>query len=149
MELEAKIPDISIKAKRPPINPPFNLSKFDLIKRIDRKNAQLNLPEINKSISNVIAEGNSIMIFPEGTRSNQKDLLPFKKGAANISQSFNLPILPVVTHNAHNLMIKGKVWFKKGDIHLDVLEPVENPNDYTTEQLTELIYKKIDEVLNS
>ena len=117
--------------------------------RIDRKNAQLNLPEINKSISNVIAEGNSIMIFPEGTRSNQKDLLPFKKGAANISQSFNLPILPVVTHNAHNLMIKGKVWFKKGDIHLDVLEPVENPNDYTTEQLTELIYKKIDEVLNT
>ena len=33
--------------------------------RIDRKNAQLNLPEINKSISNVVAEGNSIMIFPE------------------------------------------------------------------------------------
>ena len=117
--------------------------------RIDRKNAQLNLPEINKSISNVIAEGNSIMIFPEGTRSNQKNLLPFKKGAANISQSFNLPILPVVTHNAHNLMIKGKVWFKKGDIHLDVLEPVENPNDYTTEELTDLIYKKINEVLNS
>ena len=116
--------------------------------RIDRKNAQLNLPKINKSISNVIAEGNSIMIFPEGTRSNQKDLLPFKKGAANISQSFNLPILPVVTHNAHNLMIKGKVWFKKGDIHLDILEPIENPNDYTTEELTDFIYKKIDEVLN-
>ena len=50
------------------------------------------------------------MIFPEGTRSNQKDL--YKK-VPNISQSFNLPILPVVTHNAHNLMIKGKVWFKK------------------------------------
>ena len=37
MVLEAKIPDISIKAKRPPISPPFNLSKLDLIKRIDRK----------------------------------------------------------------------------------------------------------------
>ena len=37
MALEAKIPDISIKAKRPPINPPFNLSKFDLIKSIERK----------------------------------------------------------------------------------------------------------------
>ena len=48
-----------------------------------------------------------------------------------------------------NLMTKGKVWFKKGDIHLDVLEPIENPNDYTTEQLTDLIYKKINEVLNS
>ena len=37
MVLEAKIPDMSIKAKRPPINPPFNLSKFDLIKRSDKK----------------------------------------------------------------------------------------------------------------
>ena len=37
MVLEAKIPDISIKAKRPPIMPPFNLSKLDLIKSIDRK----------------------------------------------------------------------------------------------------------------
>ena len=37
MVLEAKIPDISINAKRPPISPPFNLSKLDLIKSIDRK----------------------------------------------------------------------------------------------------------------
>ena len=37
MALEAKIPDMSIKAKRPPIRPPFNLSKFDLIKSIDKK----------------------------------------------------------------------------------------------------------------
>ena len=28
---------MSIKAKRPPISPPFNLSKFDLIKSIDKK----------------------------------------------------------------------------------------------------------------
>ncbi len=37
MVLEAKIPDMSTKAKRPPIRPPFNLSKFDLIKSIDKK----------------------------------------------------------------------------------------------------------------
>ena len=37
MVLEAKMPDMSIKAKRPPIRPPFNLSKFYLIKRIDKK----------------------------------------------------------------------------------------------------------------
>jgi len=37
MELETNIPNMSIKAKRPPISPPLNLSKFDLIKRIDKK----------------------------------------------------------------------------------------------------------------
>ena len=117
--------------------------------RIDRKNAQLNLDKINKSISEVLEDGNSIMIFPEGTRSNQKKLLPFKKGAANIAQAFNLPILPVVSHNAHNLMVKGKVWFKSGDIHLDILDPIENTENFSTEELTDLIFKKINKVLNS
>ena len=37
MEEEANIPEISIKAKRPPIKPPFNLSKLDFIKRTSRK----------------------------------------------------------------------------------------------------------------
>ena len=36
MVLEAKIPEMSIKAKRAPISLPFNLSKFDLIKSIDK-----------------------------------------------------------------------------------------------------------------
>ena len=31
------MPEISVKAKRPPIIPPFNLSKFDFIRRTDKK----------------------------------------------------------------------------------------------------------------
>jgi putative phosphoserine phosphatase/1-acylglycerol-3-phosphate O-acyltransferase len=85
------------------------------------------------------------MIFPEGKRSNQKDLLPFKKGAAFISKDFNLPIIPVVSHNAHNLMVKGKVWLKSGDINIEIMDPIDNPNDYSVEELTsklESIIKK-------
>ena len=51
MVLEAKIPDISIKAKRPPINPPFNLSKFDLIKSIDKKTMVAFKEEIFKKVN--------------------------------------------------------------------------------------------------
>ena len=36
MVLEANVADMSINAKRAPISPPFNLSKFDLIKSIDK-----------------------------------------------------------------------------------------------------------------
>ena len=85
------------------------------------------------------------MIFPEGKRSNQKDLLPFKKGAAFISKDFNLPIIPVVSHNAHNLMVKGKVWLKSGDVRIEIMDPIDNPNDYTVDELTsklESIIKK-------
>ena len=51
MVLEAKIPDMSIKAKRPPISPPFNLSKFDFIKRIDKKTIVAFKEEIFKKIN--------------------------------------------------------------------------------------------------
>ena len=104
--------------------------------RIDRKNAKANFEKINESINQVIKSGNSIMIFPEGKRSNQKELLPFKKGAAYIAKDFNLPIIPVVSHNAHNLMIKGKVWLKSGEIKIEILDPIDNVNDYTVDELT-------------
>jgi len=51
MVLEAKIPDINTKAKRPPISPPFNLSKFDLIKSIDKKTIVALREEIFKKVN--------------------------------------------------------------------------------------------------
>jgi len=51
MVLEAKIPDKSIKAKRPPISPPYNLSKFDLIKRIDKNTIVAFREEIIKKVN--------------------------------------------------------------------------------------------------
>ncbi len=104
--------------------------------RIDRKNAKANFEKINDSINQVIKLGNSIMIFPEGKRSNQKELLPFKKGASHIAKNFNLPIIPVVSHNAHNLMVKGKVWLKSGEIKIEILDPIYNVNEYTVDELT-------------
>ena len=115
--------------------------------RIDRDSTSLDLNKINDSIQSVINDGNSIMVFPEGKRSNQKKLLPFKKGAAHIAKDFNLPILPIVSHNAHNLMIKGKVLFIPGDIHLDVLDPLESNDDLDIDKVTELLFERIDQAL--
>ena len=115
--------------------------------RIDRKNASANFEKINDSISKVIKNQNSIMIFPEGKRSNQKDLLPFKKGAAYISKDFQLPIVPVVTHNAHNLMRKGEVWLRSGEITFEILNPIDNTEELSVEELTTKIYNLIDEKL--
>ena len=115
--------------------------------RIDRKNASANFEKINDSISKVIKNKNSIMIFPEGKRSNQKDLLPFKKGAADISKDFHLPIVPVVTHNAHNLMRKGEVWLRSGEITIEILNPIDNTEELSVEELTTKIYNLIDEKL--
>ena len=115
--------------------------------RIDRENASANFEKINDSISQVIKDKNSIMIFPEGKRSNQRDLLPFKKGAAYISKDFHLPIIPVVTHNAHNLMRKGEVWLRSGEITIEILNPINYSEELTVEEITAKIYNLIDDKL--
>ena len=51
MVLEAKIPDMSIKAKRPPIRPTFYLIKFDFIKSIDKKTILALREEIFKKVN--------------------------------------------------------------------------------------------------
>ena len=115
--------------------------------RIDREIASANFEKINDSISKVIKDKNSIMIFPEGKRSNQRDLLPFKKGAAYISKDFQLPIIPVVTHNAHNLMRKGEVWLRSGEITIEILNPINYSEELTVEEITAKIYNLIDDKL--
>lgn len=42
-----------------------------------------------------ICNGTSVFFFPEGTRSNSSDLLPFKRGAFKMALDLQLPILPV------------------------------------------------------
>ena len=44
-------------------------------------------------------------------------------------------------------MIKGKVWFIPGDIHLDVLDPVESNDDLDIDKVTELLFERIDQAL--
>ena len=89
------------------------------------------------------------MIFPEGKRSNQKKLLPFKKGAAYFAKDFNLPIVPVVSHNAHKLMTKGNVWLKSGKVNIEILDPIYNVNDFSVDELTEKIYEIINQKLEN
>ena len=117
--------------------------------RVDRKNASSNFDKINYSIDQVLKNKYSIMIFPEGKRSNQKKLLPFKKGAAYFAKDFNLPIVPVVSHNAHKLMTKGKVWLKSGKVNIEILDPIYNVNDFSVDELTEKIYEIINQKLEN
>ena len=60
--------------------------------RIDRKNASANFEKINDSISKVIKSKNSIMIFPEGKRSNQKIFSPLRKELLIYQKIFIYPL---------------------------------------------------------
>lgn len=67
------------------------------------------------------AQGYSILIFPEGTRSTTGDILRFHKGAFYLSEHLKLDIQPLLMHGTGNVLAKGDFYFKEGILHLKFL----------------------------
>ncbi len=69
----------------------------------------------------LIADGYSILIFPEGTRSVTGDIGRFHKGAFLAAEKLNLDILPVLIHGAGDAVTKNDFHFKDGALTVKYL----------------------------
>lgn len=67
----------------------------------------------------------SVMIFPEGTRSRDGELLPFKDGAFRLALESGTPILPIVVAGTRACMAKGTFRFQRARACVKVLPPIE------------------------
>ncbi len=77
-------------------------------------------------LERVKANRHSTVIFPEGTRSRDGELLPFKKGAFVAAINLGIPVVPVVCTGGTSVMPKGKyLSIAPGDVQLSILEPIE------------------------
>jgi 1-acyl-sn-glycerol-3-phosphate acyltransferase len=68
--------------------------------------------------------GLSVMMFPEGTRSIDGELLPFKDGAFELAIQAQVPVLPLALTGTHDCMPKGSTWFGEASAVVRVLEPI-------------------------
>ncbi len=76
-------------------------------------------------LKDVLKQGISILIFPEGTQNRSKDLLaPFYDGAFRIAVETQQPIMPMVIHNAGKLMPPTEFVIRPGTIHIEVLPEI-------------------------
>jgi 1-acyl-sn-glycerol-3-phosphate acyltransferase len=94
--------------KFPVMGTVFDVGGFVPIARGDRQKA---LEALDRGAAS-LREGNSFLIFPEGTRSRSGDLLPFKKGGIIMALQAGVPILPVAISGGRAAMRKGSaiVW---------------------------------------
>lgn len=74
-----------------------------------------------EKMKQLTAEGYSVLIFPEGTRSLTGDLLRFHKGAFYLAEHLKLDIQPLLMHGTGNVLSKGDFYFKEGILHLKFL----------------------------
>ena len=71
-----------------------------------------------------IRQGNSVVVFPEGTRGYDYRLRPFKKGPFVLSIAAGVPIVPIIVHGTIEILRKGSFRVHPGTIDIHLLEPV-------------------------
>lgn len=91
---------------------------------VDRSNKEKAIEAMQPAVE-ALKTGTSIAIAPEGTRSVDRTLGKFKKGAFHLAMQANVPIVPVVIKNAHDAMPKGSSLVRPTNIEIVVLDPVD------------------------
>lgn len=68
--------------------------------------------------------GVSLVVFPEGRRTNTGKMGPFKSGAFRLAVEFGLPIVPVTIDGAYRVMPRNTFNVTPGTITLTVHDPI-------------------------
>jgi len=90
---------------------------------LERGNRDQSLPAIERA-AEALRDGNSFLIFPEGTRSRTGELLPFKKGGFVMALKAQAPVVPVAIKGARAAMRKGSPWIQPVLIRVSFGEPI-------------------------
>jgi 1-acyl-sn-glycerol-3-phosphate acyltransferase len=72
-----------------------------------------------------VAAGYTVVFYPEGTRSRDGRLLPFKKGGFRLALQAQVPILPVAIRGTRELFPPDHWRFRGGRVDAVVREPIE------------------------
>jgi lysophosphatidate acyltransferase len=80
----------------------------------------------------------SIFMSPEGTRSRNGRLQPFKKGLVHLALQTGLPVVPVVIHGAHRAWVKGSLSVRGVPILVEVL-PAASTSGWSAERLDDAL----------
>jgi 1-acyl-sn-glycerol-3-phosphate acyltransferase len=105
----------------PIVGQAFLLANFIPVERGNREAAIDSLEKATEALRN----GQSFLIYPEGTRSPDGRLQPFKKGAVVMAIKAGVPIVPIACSGAHHIMGKRSLIVRPGEIVVEFLEPID------------------------
>jgi 1-acyl-sn-glycerol-3-phosphate acyltransferase len=94
---------------------------------VDREGTRKTVEAMNEAAQK-IREGMSVVIFPEGSRSPDGSIQPFKKGGFTLAIKSKVPIIPISIIGSREIMPKGKLTVTSGEIRIRIDHPIETQN---------------------
>jgi 1-acyl-sn-glycerol-3-phosphate acyltransferase len=91
---------------------------------IDRHDVRQSLNALSNS-AEILKDGRSLMIFPEGTRSKGDEMHEFKSGAFKVALSSSSPIVPVCIDGSYKIMENQGIWIKPGVVKVHILPAIQ------------------------
>lgn len=77
--------------------------------------------------SRLLDRGWSVLIYPEGTRSETGEMGPFKSGAGLMAVELGVPVVPVHIRGTHTVLPKGRAIPKRGRVSVQIGKPLRFP----------------------
>lgn len=113
---------------------------------VERSNRDAALQSIRRA-GEVMRHGINMTIYPEGTRSPDGRLLPFKKGPFHLAAETGFPIVPVTILGTEEMMPKGHNIVKSGTATLVFHSPIDPKQFSTREELMDAVRQAINSAL--
>jgi 1-acyl-sn-glycerol-3-phosphate acyltransferase len=113
---------------------------------VDRKDASQARGALHDAAMQ-LAGNNSILIYPEGTRSKDGRLQPFKKGGFFIAVRAGLPIVPVRVSGSHEILPSGSLQVRPGHVVVALFDP--SPPEGQTDADVPWLMERVRETLLS
>jgi 1-acyl-sn-glycerol-3-phosphate acyltransferase len=121
----------------------MSLNRYIKLRRGDRRSVE----QMMDACARTLAEGSSVMMFPEGTRSADGHLKAFKTGAFSLAQRCRAPLLPIIVHGTAGALPKrGFVLRGRHDIRIRILDEIPHRSfaDTPLAELTEAVRARIE-----
>lgn len=99
------------------------------------------LPELRKRV----AEGYSIMVFPEGTRTFTGKIGRFHQGAFQMARNLGIDILPMMVHGFFHVLPKSDLLLRKGELYMEIWDRVQT-SDATSDPTCRLISRQMHKI---
>lgn len=115
---------------------------------VDRSNRESAVESVRQAIE-VLKSGLSLMVYPEGTRTRDGNLLPFKKGPFHLAMDSAIPVVPVTIVGAYEAWPKGTFRIRPGQVRVIFHSPVDPKEFGSREELMEKVRNVIESGLTS